>query len=515
MPTGLIRRGAAYSLRRRIPKDLLAHYGKAEIIRALGTKDRDEAKRLLALAWVELDQQFEMARQQLRKDPNEHLHEKLRQIAQANAGKPKSPPPTDADVEYDSWTSQQLFRDRFEEEVRYDLRELDRKKIFAVLDVHDDAVLSPEQLALRDILRDARDDIETAQQNAERAKRQAQPSTSAPSPQQPAFAPPSPNLKGSLIDLAERWAKERSPDDKTVRAHKAVAQWFTDRAGVASVHSVERSHVQMFKTALIDEGQSPANIKTKLSRLRTLLNFAVEEGTISSNPAKLVVAPPPKGGKARIAWPLKDLQKLFDGPVHSSGLRPVQGRGEAAFWMPLLGLFTGARREELGQLRGRDIIEAPYVTPSGETAAAWIIKIGHDEEGRNRLKTAASERIVPVHPELIGRGFIQYAQRRSADDLLFPFTMNKDGRLTEKWGEWFGRYRRDCGVSDQRVDFHSFRHSFKDYCRETGIIEGIQRQLMGHRPSDVADNYGSGFSTSALVNAMGIYRVPGLRLPPA
>ena len=53
MPTGLIRRGAAYSLRRRIPLDLISAFdGRREIVRALGTKDREEAKRLHAKAWV-------------------------------------------------------------------------------------------------------------------------------------------------------------------------------------------------------------------------------------------------------------------------------------------------------------------------------------------------------------------------------------------------------------------------------------------------------------------------------
>ena len=54
MPTGLIRRGARYSIRRRIPLDVLHHYPppKKEITRALGTADPKIARKLLPLKWA-------------------------------------------------------------------------------------------------------------------------------------------------------------------------------------------------------------------------------------------------------------------------------------------------------------------------------------------------------------------------------------------------------------------------------------------------------------------------------
>lgn len=99
---------------------------------------------------------------------------------------------------------------------------------------------------------------------------------------------------------------------------------------------------------------------------------------------------------------------------------------------------------------------------------------------------------------------------------LFPLLRpDKYGRLTAKWGEHWSVYRRDvCGVTDKRMVFHSFRHTFKDYSRLAGIDEGIQRQLMGHSARDVADDYGSGHWDHQLVEAMKRYKVPGLKVPP-
>lgn len=52
MQTGLVRRGARYSIRRRIPLDLVEHYGRAEIVRALGTADPKEARTLWPVVWA-------------------------------------------------------------------------------------------------------------------------------------------------------------------------------------------------------------------------------------------------------------------------------------------------------------------------------------------------------------------------------------------------------------------------------------------------------------------------------
>lgn len=41
-----------------------------------------------------------------------------------------------------------------------------------------------------------------------------------------------------------------------------------------------------------------------------------------------------------------------------------------------------------------------------------------------------------------------------------------EGELMGNRSKWFSRYlRRVCGVVDDRVVFHSFRHSFKHYAR--------------------------------------------------
>ena len=56
---GLFRRGGRYSLRMIVPKDLMQSYGRAEISRALGTSDANEAKRRARSKSAEYDRRFD------------------------------------------------------------------------------------------------------------------------------------------------------------------------------------------------------------------------------------------------------------------------------------------------------------------------------------------------------------------------------------------------------------------------------------------------------------------------
>lgn len=516
MPTGLIRRGGAYSLRRRIPLDLIDAYGgRKETVRALGTNDLAEAKIRLARKQVELNDEFAAHRRDRDADPAAPIKRSLAELRPHLAKPGDGTSYSDAEVDRQIEEGERSFREQFEAEEERHGRELSRQRLLAVANVPND-LLTDEQLALKDVLEDAKWEVELAK--AELANR-------------PVGAKARP-IKTGAVDaglsvavgtsweaLVSAWARDRNPAKRTITAHGAVARWFADRTKVATAEEATSLHVRLFRTLLIEEGQTPANIKTKLSRLRTLLGYALEEGLIPTNPAALIRPPADKRpGAPRVSWTATDLNALFAGPVHSSGERPTQGRGEAAYWLPLLALFTGARLEELAQLRIRDVIEVPL--EGGDHADelnAWALDINVGPEGKNNLKNKRAIRQIPIHPSLLDLGFLDYV--RTLDEplsLLFPdLSPSGEGRLGAKWGEWFSTYRKSLGICGSTKVFHSLRHTFKDGCRASKIPDRIQRQLMGHAPIDVADSYGVGFNFSDMVAALATYRIARLDLPKA
>ncbi len=83
------------------------------------------------------------------------------------------------------------------------------------------------------------------------------------------------------------------------------------------------------------------------------------------------------------------------------------------------------------------------------------------------------------------------------------------------WSKWFSRYlRKACGVADDRVVFHSFRHSFKHYARACRLDKAVNDAITGHETGETGDDYGPEYPLHPLVEGMARYRVPGFTLPP-
>lgn len=210
-----------------------------------------------------------------------------------------------------------------------------------------------------------------------------------------------------------------------------------------------------------------------------------------------------------------ELNKLFASPVYSEGKRPVGGRGEAAFWLPVLGLFTGARRTELAQLAAGD------VRHDADTGV-WFFAF--HAEGDNRLKTAASRRATPLHPELIRLGFLDYAQKRAKDRgpkaPLWEGFAHPIAPKAKAWTKWFSRYLAVHVVDHPAKSFHSFRGTFKRFARASGLDEHVLDALVGHAGQSVGRKYGrmadaqgvldAGFPLARLAEEMARVAVPGL-----
>ena len=115
--------------------------------------------------------------------------------------------------------------------------------------------------------------------------------------------------------------------------------------------------------------------------------------------------------------------------------------------------------------------------------------------GQELKGKAKHNRKVPVHPELIRLGILDYlkgAVKRSPlpgdAGWLFPVTdrSHKVCNQSSAWGAWMGRYLTQCGIQTDTLTFDSFRHTFKHFCRAAGIPEDHQDAMTGHTTAEVA-----------------------------
>lgn len=467
MCTHLIKRGSRYYIRRRVPLDLISLVGKSEVTKALGTSDRAEAVTRCRLEGVRLDHEW----QALRAAQNE---QRKRNAAHDS--------PHSTRQHQEDWEDAQASLD---EGLREDEAE-----------AHEAAIQT--RVAI---------EREVQRRLGSTATRT---SIAKPKPVRPTGSAQS----RMLPDVIDAWAKERQPQARTVQIAERTARRFREVVGPVPVASISRQHIIAFKDALLSSGQTAINTDKILTMLSALLSYALDQGWLNANPAKGVKVGARSNAKAaRLPFDLPALKLIFGSPVYTQQARPDGGAGEAAYWLPLLALYTGARLEELAQLQPSDIQQATYQDASGSPCSVWCIRISDEGEGQG-VKTATSRRRVPIHADLIALGFIDYAQSITGPRLFPALKPDREGREGALWGKWFGKYIHKLGITDSRMVFHSFRHLLKHTMRECGVSEEVSDAITGHASASVGRRYGATlYPLSPLVDAMQRYRIYGLPLP--
>ncbi len=501
-----------YYFRMGIPADLRPFMaGKREIKRSLGLKDREAAKALIP-------------------DMTKTAHALLKQAGRDKAAaKPASPPmppksPRQIERERGWWEHDQeqaavIADDLF-------AADMEAEKLAPIMDALAEGV-EPDA-APADIARAARLQILAEREVAELdrnallasvVERYGKDAHASGSQTQAVECPD--HGRGIYLDtdILDGWAAERKPSPKGKDAYWRDAKLFNSMMGRKSVELITKADVMAYKRKLIaDPARSQVNVRDRLAYLRTLLEWAAQEDMVPVNVARDVKMAVTERGEKRKDFSTDDLNALFAGPVHAKGERPKGGYGEAVYWLPLLALFMGARREEIGQLRVQDVRPVAYIDDEEKRQEVWCIDITDtpdDDALQNQIKNEASNRLVPLHPKLIELGFIDYVTKLPDQaGRVFPGlkAVGIGKKLTDKVGQWFSRYKQDCGIADKSKVFHSFRHTWKTHAVDAGIAERVGRQFQGHEGKDSADKYGAAPSMRVMVAAIAAYRVPGLNI---
>jgi len=201
-----------------------------------------------------------------------------------------------------------------------------------------------------------------------------------------------------------------------------------------------------------------------------------------------------------------ELKRLFEGPE----MREFASDQAQAhrYWLPLIGLFTGARVNEICQLNPqKDILQD---TESG-TWHFWITK---DTEADGRIKKSVKtgdSRKVPIHKKLIALGFLKYVERLNSEGakLLFPDWKPINRRASGEAEKWFRQFLLDTNLRDETpkekiLGMHAFRHTLLTY----GAMQKPPLSLFcitGHAQEKTpiaASGAGKGYLTLSLLSSL-------------
>jgi integrase len=164
------------------------------------------------------------------------------------------------------------------------------------------------------------------------------------------------------------------------------------------------------------------------------------------------------------------------------------------YWLPVLGLYTGARLNELCQLRIIDI---------KNHAGIWYFDFTDEGVGQH-LKSTSSKRRVPVHSDIISLGFLEYVEtaKKANRPMLFDLPIRND-RYSHTPSKWFNRIKSRALSEHDKKAFHSFRHTFIDYALNKLKLQGnpLLKALVGHTDKEITSGvYGSSFELEDLNN---------------
>ena len=274
----------------------------------------------------------------------------------------------------------------------------------------------------------------------------------------------------TLDDYVDGWLSSISHlKDRTINQMKR---------DVVSFLKEETSHIPTRETiaAWIRASKSSGakSIKRKLGSLGSFWEYLLVEGVVTD-------LSPFQGHKLpRDIAKTKPIRRGFtnDECLALMG-KAASGKDTVLADLITLGLYTGARVEELCRLRVDDII-----TEDNHRA----LRIAES-------KTQARTRTVPLHP-----GITDLVDRLAADSkdgyLVFSKSKNQYDERSTGLSRRFGRLKSSLGYGPELV-FHSLRKTVTTKLEQAGVPEGIAADILGHEKQAITYGLYSGGTSMA------------------
>jgi len=313
-----------------------------------------------------------------------------------------------------------------------------------------------------------------------------------------------------LRDVYTRWQNSKPRKEDSVKACLRAVSLYEEFTGNPPIDQLTREQGDGFRAWLqhADRKTTSKTARDRLTWVKSVLKYAARDlGLIDRNPWEGIDIAFKTTHKRR-PWTSGEIHRFFSQPLYTSYELPSDKKagGDAAYWIPLLGLYTGARVGELAQLRVSDLETAGEIP---------VVSIAEEDEGQS-VKTTAGVRKVPLHSELIRLGFLDYVEtmRRKKQALLWPVLATREGKPGGYFSHWFGVFRRSPAVGFGRLpDFHCLRHTVRSQLAEAEISEPVMDALVGHeiQGSTGAKVY-THRSLTTLKRAVEVLKYPALSL---
>ena len=239
------------------------------------------------------------------------------------------------------------------------------------------------------------------------------------------------------------------------------------------------------------EIQTPQNINKRITKLSVFGNWGVRQGLLITNPFSGMKFSVKKQPHTRQPFTADELRKIFKPETYlkwtihfSHPYRKDRVSNHLPYyWIFLLGIFSGMRTNEMCQI---------LLSQVKKEKGIWFIFIEDSEE--TKVKTENAIRKVPVHPQLIDLGFVDYvtAQKKSKRGRLFwELSEDRDGFASHVSRHYNQRFLPAVGVWKKYTKvLYCTRHTFINKLYSEMVDENVIKVLIGHEKEFTMKHYG-------------------------
>ena len=239
------------------------------------------------------------------------------------------------------------------------------------------------------------------------------------------------------------------------------------------------------------EIQTPQNINKRITKLSVFGNWGVRQGLLITNPFSGMKFSVKKQPHTRQPFTADELRKIFKPETYlkwtihfSHPYRKDRVSNHLPYyWIFLLGIFSGMRTNEMCQI---------LLSQVKKEKGIWFIFIEDSEE--TKVKTENAIRKVPVHPQLIDLGFVDYvtAQKKSKRGRLFwELSEDRDGFASHVSRHYNQRFLPAVGVWKKYTKvLYCTRHTFINKLYSEMVDENVIKVLVGHEKEFTMKHYG-------------------------
>ncbi|MBK1634741.1 hypothetical protein CKO19_03215 [Rhodovulum adriaticum] len=304
--------------------------------------------------------------------------------------------------------------------------------------------------------------------------------------------------------------KEKEVDSKGLNQLVQVVDVFTEITGLADIRELRQHHLSLYVETLAQlpkaYRKSPADRKKPLSEILAeaaklppekkgmatntinrnltfigmLLQKASSEGHDLDSRLDITALRKRRTRRQRDErnpFTRDEIQALFESPLWTGCQGPSRRRvpgnriiPDGRYWVPLICALSGARREEIAGMTTSDI---------KNVEGTWCFDI---RPNKNRcVKNLQSERLVPIHSQLIELGLLEHRSRKKND--LFPELRpkSKSTRFGDQLDHTFRMVLQDRIRDRDRKTFHSLRHYVSDVLKNDPTIKTEYKDdILGH-----------------------------------